>query len=183
MKILVFTGGTIIMHQKGKNVSREERVRQSREAGIQREERWQKYGKDTEYLAPPGSVHDYSNYIPIGNAAYKLTIWKNQGATILYLTSRRIKKEVKDVKKVLEKYNFPNNQNLSFRQEGEDYKDVAERIASDVLIEDDCESIGGEKEMVYPRISPKLKAKIKSIVVQEFGGIDHLPDNSTQLIH
>lgn len=65
MKILVFTGGTIIMHQGGKNVGREGRVRQSREAGIQREERWQKYGKDAGYLAPPGSVHDYSSYIPL----------------------------------------------------------------------------------------------------------------------
>lgn len=44
----------------------------------------------------------------------------------------------------------------------------------DILIEDDCESIGGEKEMVYPHIKDELKSKIKSIVVKEFEGIDHL---------
>lgn len=171
------------MHQSGKDVGREERVRQSREAGIQREERWQKYGKDIDHIEPLESVHDYSNYIPIGNAVQKLISWKQQGAQILYLTSRRIKKEVKDVQNVLKKHNFPDNQNLYFRQEGEDYKDVAERIVPDLLIEDDCESIGGEKEMVYPHIRLELKSKIKFIVVQEFGGLDHLPDNLQELLN
>lgn len=52
----------------------------------------------------------------------------------------------------------------------------------DVLIEDDCESIGGEKEMVYPHIKPELRTKIKSIVVEEFEGIDHLPDEIDLLL-
>lgn len=30
-------------------------------------------------------------------------------------------------------------------------------------------------ELTYPHIRPELKAKIKSIVVEGFGGIDHLP--------
>ncbi len=46
----------------------------------------------------------------------------------------------------------------------------------DILIEDNCESIGGVKEMVYTNIKNKLKDKIKHIVVKEFEGIDHLPD-------
>jgi hypothetical protein len=31
--------------------------------------------------------------------------------------------------------------------------------------------------MTYPHLRPELKAKIRSIVVEEFGGIDHLPDD------
>jgi hypothetical protein len=37
-------------------------------------------------------------------------------------------------------------------------------------------------EMTYPHINPKLKAKIKSIVVKEFSGIDHLPNDIAILI-
>jgi len=59
---------------------------------------------------------------------------------------------------------------------------VAERVMPDILIEDDCESIGGESEMIYPHIREDLKQKIKSIVVKEFQGIDHLPDSLTALI-
>lgn len=46
---------------------------------------------------------------------------------------------------------------------------------------DDCESIGGEPEMTYPHIRADLKPKIKSIVVKEFQGIDHLPDSIEEL--
>ena len=52
----------------------------------------------------------------------------------------------------------------------------------DVIVEDDCESIGGEEEMTCPGIRPELKSTVKSIVVKEFGGIDHLPDNIVELV-
>lgn len=65
---------------------------------------------------------------------------------------------------------------------GEHYKDVAERVRPDVLVEDDCERIGGEVQMTYPHIRAELKARIVSIVVKEFGGIDHLPDNVPDLL-
>jgi len=52
----------------------------------------------------------------------------------------------------------------------------------DVAVEDDCESIGGETEMTYPGIRPELKSKVKSVVVKESGGIDHLPDNLVELM-
>jgi len=42
--------------------------------------------------------------------------------------------------------------------------------------------IGGEAEMTYSHIRPELQSKIKSIVVKEFQGIDHLPDSLTALI-
>ncbi|KKP72706.1 MAG: hypothetical protein UR68_C0013G0019 [Candidatus Roizmanbacteria bacterium GW2011_GWA2_35_19] len=130
MKILVFTEGTVLMHALAKGVSREERVRQSKAAIIQR---------ILPFKASPGSVNDLENYIPVGNAVEN--DW----------------------------------QNLYFRKQGENYKNVAEKLLPDVLIEDDCESIGGEKEMVYPHIKEELKSKIKSVVIKEFEGIDNLP--------
>ncbi len=63
----------------------------------------------------------------------------------------------------------------------ETYKDIAERVIPDILIEDDCESIGGEKEMTITFVKPEIKQKIKSIIVKEFSGIDHLPDKLQEL--
>jgi len=182
MKILVFTERTIIMSLSAKNVSRELRVEQSRLAGIQREER--KISYETNFALPvveKGSVYDFKTHIPIGNAVRKIISWQKQGAVICYLTSRRIKDEIEMIQRVLRKYRFPNFVGLFYRLKGEDYKDVAEKVLPDILIEDDCESIGGKAEMTYPHIRKDLKPKIRSIVVKEFGGIDHLPDSLEEL--
>ncbi len=128
------------------------------------------------------SVHDYKSYIPIGNAVKKLQNWKNDNAEILYLTSRRKSEEIKQIQNVLEKYKFPDGQ-LLFRQKDERYKDVAERITPDVLVEDDCESIGGTKEMTITYVKDEIKEKIKSIPIKEFGGIDYLPNNISKLVN
>lgn len=160
MKILVFTEGTIITHSIAAGHSREEIVRQVQE------------GDD--------SVQDYASCIPIGGAANKLESWKRQGADIAYLTSRKTVDEIRDIRNVLSRYNFPEGE-LFFRLAGEQYKDVAERVMPDLLIEDDCESIGGKAEMTFPHIKPEAKARIISIVVKEFGGIDHLPGDISDL--
>lgn len=149
------------MHSGAKGLTREERVTQS-----QTRER---------------SVGDYRDYVPNDNVVDKLQNWKKQGAEIFYLTSRATPQEIDDIRHVLEKYNFPDRQNLLFRKGGEEYKDIAEKLIPDILIEDDCESIGGEPEMTYPHINLELKKKIKSVVVREFGGIDHLPTNVSDL--
>ncbi len=177
MKILVFTEGTVIMHGNAKGVSRDEAVIQSKQAGIQQEERSLSYDtKSSQYRVELGSPYDFVNYIPVKHAVEKLMSWKKQGVTILYLTSRRIKNEVEAIRIILKQYNFPDANNLYFRHQGENYKDVAEKLMPDILVEDDCESIGGEPEMIYPHIRPELKSKIKPIIVKEFGGIDHLPN-------
>lgn len=181
MKILVFTEGTIIMHGNARGVSRDEAVRQSKLAGIQQEERTLSYNMKSLKEAEPGSPYDCSSYIPAGHAAEKLMHWKKQGAIILYLTSRRIKKEVEAIRTILEKYSFPDANNLYFRQQGEDYKDVAEKLMPDVIVEDDCESIGGEEEMTYTHMSSDAKARVHLVTVKEFSGIDYLPDNLNQL--
>jgi hypothetical protein len=192
MRILVFTEGTVLVFRAGKSLGREERVKISQGAGIQREERKLSYLTKTP-LPPvkPGSPYDFATHLPMGKAVEKLRTWRKQGATIMYLTSRRIKQEIDTIKDVLKKYDFPDrknlyfrrqNENLYFRRQNEDYKDVAEKLVPDILIEDDCESIGGKKEMTYTFIKPALKRKIKLIAVKEFGGIDHLPDDLDELL-
>jgi ribosome biogenesis GTPase A len=156
MKILIFTEGTLLMHSEGTGVSTEARVQQSKD-------------KIT-------NVKDFARYIPIGNAQAKLRKWQSQGNEIFYLTSRKTPKEINDIQNVLDRFDFPKGR-LLYRKENEDYKDVAEQLMPDIIIEDDCESIGGEIEMTYPNINEELKQRIKSVVVKEFGGIDHLPDN------
>src|SRR3989344_6311164 len=161
MKILIFLHGTLIMHKSAESKTREERVKQ--------------------VLSSDPSVHDYISYIPVGNAVEKLKSWQNQGAEILYLSSHETAEDVVKDKFVLEKYDFPKGQTF-YRQNGESYKDIAERIIPDFLIEDDCESIGGEKEMTITFVKPEIKQKIKSIVIKEFGGIDRLPEDIKNLI-
>jgi hypothetical protein len=160
MRILIFLHGTLIMHKSGEGKSRGERVRQV-------------VNKDP-------SVLDYASYIPVGNAVEKLKSWQSQGGEIVYLSSHENAEDVAKDESVLEKYHFPKGQ-IFYRQNGETYKDIAERIIPDVLIEDDCESIGGENEMTITFVKPEIKQKIKSIVVKEFSGIDNLPDKIKDL--
>ena len=181
MTVLIFTEGTVLVHASSTGKTREEIVRQSQEFGIQAEENSLSYEDKANYGTDPGNIHDYSSYLPVGNAVEKISGWKRQGVIIYYLSSRRLKDEIEAIKKVLEKHHFPDFQNLLFRQQGEDYKTVAERLLPDVFIEDDCESIGGVQEMTSSHFSPEAKQKISTIVVKEFQGIDHLPNNIYEL--
>ena len=156
MKIMVFLHGTAIMHRGGLGKSREERVRQ--------------------VVRGEASVHDFASYVPVDAAVAKLQRWRARGAEILYLSSHCKSGEVEKDRSVLEQYGFPEGP-IYYRQNGESYAEVAARLLPDVLIEDDCESIGGEPEMTYPHLRPQLQTRIRSIVVKEFGGIDHLPDD------
>ena len=156
MKIAIFAEGTILMHESATGRGRDEIVQQVINHGQ--------------------SVKNYAAYAPVANAASKIQSWAEQGGQIIYMTSRKEQKEIDEIQAVLHRYNFPKGQ-LEYRKTGEEYKDVAERIMPDIIIEDNCESIGGEREMTYPHIGVGVKEKIKSIVVKEFGGINHLPDN------
>lgn len=160
MKILLFTEGTIIMHKTGVGHIRAEIVQQVQD-------------KDP-------SVKKYASYVPIGKAIGKVAQWAKQGAEILYLTSRRTPPQIEEIRSVLKKYHFPRGKLLS-RAGKENYKDVVERIVPALLIEDDCESIGAE-EITITHVNPKIRKAIKSILVKEFGGIDHLPDKIQDLL-
>ena len=160
MIIMVFLQGTLLMHKGGINQTRAVRVRQV----IQDEE----------------SVHDFAAYVPVGGAIKKLKTWHEQGAQILYLSSHQKTEDVDKDRAILRRNGFPEGR-VFHRQGDQNYGQIAENILPEILIEDDCESIGGGQEMTYLQMKPEARLKIKSIVVKEFGGIDHLPDNVNSL--
>ena len=174
MKILVFLQGTILMHKNAVGLNRREIIQQ--------------------VIAKEESVRDFENYVPIGNAPQKLKKWVEQGVEVCYLSSLTENKKgrgdevvgkdgLKSDLVVLDKYDFPKG-TIYHREPNEDYKDVVGRIipCPDILIEDDCESIGGSKEIIITFVGSEVKQKIKSIVVKEFQGIDHLPDDINSLL-
>jgi hypothetical protein len=157
---MVFLHGTAIMHRSGIGRTRQERVKQS--------------------LQGESSVREFAEYVPVGGAVEKLHRWQRQGAEIVYLSSHRSPENVENDRAVLRKHGFPPGE-VYFRSDGEEYSDVVERVAPDILIEDDCESIGGEAQTIYPYMRPETRSILKSIIVPEFGGIDHLPDELSTL--
>ena len=105
---------------------------------------------------PKESLYDWKSYIPIGNVAERLNAWKKQGAEILYLTSRTKTAGIDAICDVLKRQGFPEGQILH-RCNKEEFKDVAERAMPDVIVEDDCESIGGESQKTFTHLKPNLK--------------------------
>jgi hypothetical protein len=159
-RILVFLHGTSIMHRNALGLPRNEIVQQIID-GID------------------DSISDFASYIPIGNVVKKLITWQNQGAEILYLSSHSSLQNVKKDEIVLKKYDFPKGP--IFYRKKKDWNLPIEEAKPDIIIEDDCESIGGEHQMTYPNLNREWKAKLISIVIKEFSGIDNLPDDITEL--
>ncbi len=160
MIILVFLHGTAIMHAGAVGRTRAQRVQQV----VNRE---------------PG-VADFSSYVPTEGAVAKLRYWSSQGARIVYMSSHRKASLVELDAAVLRKFGFPEGQ-IVHRGRLRSYAYIAGQVKPEVLIEDDCESIGGARNMIFPSLRPDLQARIKSIVVPEFGGLAHLPDDSSVL--
>ncbi|HOE09480.1 MAG TPA: hypothetical protein PLV89_11495, partial [Treponemataceae bacterium] len=106
--------------------------------------------------------------------------WYKQGADIIYLTSRKRKIQVVTIADILGRNNFAPGILIS-REGNEMYKDIVESVKPDILIEDDCRSIGGKWQMCITYVKPDIKRRIKSIVVKEFQGIDHLPKMAIDL--
>src|SRR5215467_294996 len=160
MRLLVFLHGTVLMHPGAIGVTRAERVAQVR--------------------AGHPTIGDYATYVPVDGAVTKLHQWQDAGAQIDYLSSHQNPDYVALDAFVLREHGFPMGRALA-RQAGESYGDVAGREAPDVLIEDDCESVGAD-QIRYPQIPPDVRARIKSIVVPEFGGLGHLSDSPQALL-
>ena len=118
-------------------------------------------------------LYHHKSYVPIGNCVEIIKGWRAQGANIVYCTSQKGNK-ARDIAFLLKQYGFTGSK-LYFRNRGEKYKDIVEMIRPKVLIEDDCRSIGGSWQMCITKVDPGIKGKIRSIVVPEFKGIDHLP--------
>ena len=99
------------------------------------------------------TIGDYAAYVPVDDVVAKLHRWQDAGAQIDYLSSHRNPDDVALDAFVLRMHGFPPGRVLA-RQPGESYGDVAGRETPDVLIEDDCESIGAN-EITYPQTPPK----------------------------
>jgi hypothetical protein len=106
--------------------------------------------------------------------------WSRQGCEIVYLSSQRSASGVAADRAVLVEHGFPPGE-LVARAEGETYADVTLRLAPDVLVEDDCESIGTD-EMTYPQLPEAARAAVAGVVVPEFGGLGMLPEQATDLL-
>jgi hypothetical protein len=125
------------------------------------------------------ALYNHKAYIPIGNAVNKIKEWERQGANIIYCTSRK-KRQANDIASLLKRYDFEGAYLVS-RDPKEKYQDIVETLRPDILIEDDCKSIGGEWQMCITNVCKDIKETIISIVVPEFKGIDHLPNDLNQL--
>ena len=125
------------------------------------------------------SLYNHNTYIPIGDAVDIIRGWQQQGADIIYCTSRR-GKQAENIATLLLKYDFVGSK-LYYREKAQKYKNVVEMVRPDVLIEDDCKSIGGSWQMCITYVDPQIKNTIKSIVVREFKGIDHLSHDVQKL--
>ncbi len=125
------------------------------------------------------SLYNHNSYIPIGDSVNIVKAWQEQGANIIYCTSRT-NKHAHDIAAILKSFGFT-GAFLAMREHKEKYKDIVEALKPDILIEDDCKSIGGAWQMCITKVKPEIKKNIISIVVREFQGIDHLPVNTEQL--
>jgi len=133
MEIMIFLQGTVIMHAGANGQTREQIVQQ--------------------VVEQENSVRDFNNYIPIGRAPLKISNWALSGAEVCYLSALTKDKKVRGDEivgeeglkaddSILRRYSFPVGK-IYHREAGETYKDIVERVRPDILIEDDCESIGG----------------------------------------
>ncbi len=124
-------------------------------------------------------LFNHNTYIPIGNAVKIIKEWQQQGANIIYCTSRK-KRQADEIAFLLKRYGFTGSFLVS-REPKESYKDIVEILRPNILIEDDCKSIGGAWQRCITNVNQKIKEKILSIVVSEFKGIDNLPTDIEQL--
>ena len=161
MKVGVFLHGTAIMHAAAAGVNRDERVRQVRR------------GDPT--------VPDFASYIPAPGTADKLAAWHRHGAILIYLSSHRRPDDLRADESVLRRHGFPPGP-VHGRQQGEDYGPLVERLGLDVLVEDDCESIGGAAQTCAAQLSPAGRQSVRCVVLPEFSGLAGLPDNPAGLL-
>lgn len=113
-----------------------------------------------------------NGYIPISNAIDTLKNWQEQGYEIIYLTSQTGRRAMR-MAQHLDELGFVGSM-VGYRQRYQDYITLIKEELPDILIEDDCESIGGENYMCSANLSDELKSKIKIIKVKEFEGIDNV---------
>lgn len=157
----MFLRGTSIMHSAAVGVPRSSRVRQVTDEDP--------------------SVRDFASYVPTDGAVAKIAAWQRRGAEICYLSSHRTVTAAAIDGSVLARHGFPAG-TLYYRAHGESYADVARRWQADVVVEDDCESIGGRARTTAAGLARSPGRRVPCVVVPEFGGLAHLPDDPAVLL-
>ncbi len=124
----------------------------------------------TFYTKFPMFLFTRYGYKPIGNAVDIVNSWYDKGYEI-YLCSYVRGRRYHFIKSIIDFYGMKYNEILC-RKKGEQYSEIVEKLMPDILIEDDCKSIGGQKEWCITNVKEEFKTKIQSIIVPEFEGID-----------
>ena len=126
-------------------------------------------------------MRDFASYVPTPGTAGKLAAWQRHGASIAYLSSHRRQADIRADESVIRRRGFPAGP-VYGRQRGEDYGPLVERLGLDVLVEDDCESIGGAAQTCAAQLSPDSRQSARCVVLPEFSGLADLPDDPAGLL-
>ena len=111
-------------------------------------------------------------YKPIGNAVKIVNTLYEKGYEI-YLCSYVRRARYDFIKSIVDFYGMKYTEILC-RNKGETYSKIVEQLKPNILIEDDCKSIGGLKACCITDVKDEIKKDIQSIIVPEFAGIDNL---------
>lgn len=124
----------------------------------------------TFYTKPLLFLFTKFGYKPIGNAVKMVNSLYEKGHEI-YLCSYVRKVRYNFIKTIVD-FHGMNYTEILCRNKGETYGEIVEQLRPDILIEDDCKSIGGLKECCITYVKEEIKQNIQSIIVPEFAGID-----------
>lgn len=126
----------------------------------------------TFYTKPILFLFTKYGYKPIGDAVKMVNTWYDSGYEI-YLCSYVRKRRYDFIKSIIDFYGMKYTEILC-RKKRETYSEIVETLRPDILIEDDCRSIGGQKEWCITNVNVDVKSHIHSIIVPEFKGIDSI---------
>ena len=124
----------------------------------------------TFYTRPILFLFTKYGYKPIGNAVQIVNSLYDKGHGIYLCSYVRVKRYA-FIKSTIDFYGMKYTEILC-RNQNEQYSDIVERIRPNILIEDDCRSIGGQNKWCITNVSNEIKTEIQSIIVPEFKGID-----------
>ena len=144
MKVGVFPHGTAIVHASAAGVPRSQRVEQVRRGDA--------------------TVTDFGSYIPTPRTVDKLANWatSRNRDRLRQLASPRGRPARR------RSSGFPDGP-VHARRDGEDYGALVDRLSLDMLIENDCGSIGG--------LGPDIRRRIRCVLLPAFARLADLPDD------
>lgn len=124
----------------------------------------------TFYTRPLLYLFTKFGYKPIGNAVKTVNALYDKGYEI-YLCSYVRQARYSFIKEIIDFYGIKYTE-IVCRAKGQQYSEIVEQLKPNVLIEDDCKSIGGLKKCCITNVKEEIRVNIQSIVVPEFTGID-----------